>query len=71
MRLTRLALAIAFAAFLAAGLVGIVAQAFVTPIVSVPPAVDTGQLEEHVRYLSQNLYPRSYDQFKNIELAAA
>jgi Zn-dependent M28 family amino/carboxypeptidase len=71
MRLSRFALVIAFVASLIAGLVGIVTQPFVEPIVSVPPTVDPKRLEEHVRYLSKDLYPRSYDQFKNIELAAA
>ena len=38
-----------------------VAQPFVTPVSSRPPAVDPTQLETDVRVLSQRFYPRSYD----------
>jgi Zn-dependent M28 family amino/carboxypeptidase len=71
MRAHRLLIAIGFPACVLAGIVGIVTQPFVAPIVSTPPVVDPKQLEEHVRHLSKDLYPRSYDRFKNIELAAA
>ena len=35
-----------------------------------PPLVDKERLEHHVRYLSVDLYPRSYDQISNINQAA-
>jgi Zn-dependent M28 family amino/carboxypeptidase len=48
----------------------LVSQPFVTPIPSQPPHVDSARLEIHVKHLSVDLYPRSYDRFRNLELAA-
>jgi Zn-dependent M28 family amino/carboxypeptidase len=48
--------------------VGCVNQPFVKPIPSVAPQVDAAALEAHVKYLSVDLYPRSYDQLRKTEL---
>lgn len=55
---------------LAAGFVGLIVQPFVAPLTSAAPAVDPARLERHVRKLSVDFYPRSYDQFDNLEAAA-
>lgn len=55
---------------LAFAVVAVVTQPFVTSIPSQPPRVDAAQLEKHVKHLSVELYPRSFDRFRNIELAA-
>src|SRR5262245_39832907 len=47
-----------------------VTQPFVRPTPSQPPEVDAQRLEKHVRHLSVDLYPRSHDQFRNLNLAA-
>lgn len=49
--------------------VGVVVQPFVIPAASTPPAVDAGQLERHVRVLSQDLHPRNHAH-ENLEKAA-
>jgi Zn-dependent M28 family amino/carboxypeptidase len=54
----------------AAGLVGVVAQPLVGPTGSSPPPVDPARLEAHVKKLSVDLYPRSFEQFDNLEGAA-
>ena len=48
----------------------LVTQPFVTPIPSYPPHVDPVRLERDVKHLSIDLFPRSYDHFQNLELAA-
>lgn len=50
--------------------VAMVTQPFAATAPSQPPAVDPTRLEAHVRYLSETLYPRSFDQFENIARAA-
>jgi Zn-dependent M28 family amino/carboxypeptidase len=55
---------------LAVVLISLVTQPFVTPIPSQPPHADSTRLETSVKHLSVDLYPRSYDQFQNLELAA-
>ena len=50
--------------------IALVTQPFVTPILSQPPHVDSARLETYVKHLSVDLYPRSYDRFRNLELAA-
>ena len=45
-------------------------QPFVSPQASHPPAVNVDHLKQHVTYFSETVYPRSYDQEKNINLAA-
>ncbi|MCW5655645.1 M28 family peptidase [Hydrogenophaga sp.] len=50
---------------------GMLLQPFVIPIASTPPAVDARQLEQHVRYLSQDLHPRNHEHHENLERAAA
>lgn len=55
---------------LALGLLALVTQPFVSPIVSQPPAVDPARLEAHVKHLSVDLYPRSYDRFRKLDSAA-
>ncbi len=49
----------------------ILTQPFVQPLASTAPAVDPNRLEHHVRRLSRDFYPRSHDQFKNLERSAA
>ena len=49
----------------------LVAQPLVTPIASKSPPVDISRLQAHVRVLSQELYPRSYDQRTKLAAAAA
>lgn len=53
-----------------AALAFLATQPFVTPVVSHPPEVNQARLEVHVKDLSVDLYPRSFDQAKNIERAA-
>jgi len=48
----------------------VVTQPFVQPVVSQPPAVDPARLQAHVKHLSVDLYPRSHDQLRNLDLAA-
>jgi hypothetical protein len=48
--------------------IGCVNQPFVKPIPSLAPQVDAAALEAHVKYLSVDLYPRSYDQLRKTEL---
>lgn len=70
MRYPRLARALAIlGAILLAGL-ALITQPFVQPIPSQPPPVDPLRLEKHVRHLSVDLYPRSHDQFANLDRAA-
>jgi Zn-dependent M28 family amino/carboxypeptidase len=57
------------AAVIGAG-IAVVTQPFVQRIASEPPHLDPQRLQAHVRYLSIDLYPRSYDQFANTERAA-
>ncbi len=61
-----------------AGLIGFITQPFVSAIQSqsplqsqtpLPPA-DANRLQQHVKHLSVDLYPRSYDRPQNLELAA-
>lgn len=47
-----------------------VVQPWVQPRPSQPPAVDPGRLQAIVKHLSVDLYPRSYDQFETLDLAA-
>jgi Zn-dependent M28 family amino/carboxypeptidase len=54
----------------AAGVLTLVAQPFVTPVRSAPPPVDAARLEAHVKKLSVDLYPRSYEQFGHLAGAA-
>jgi len=59
----------AVACFLAAIMV-FLTQPFATPDFSQPPEVSPERLRAHVKHLSVDLYPRSFDQFRNIGLAA-
>jgi len=52
------------------GVVALVVQPFVAPVASTPPQVDAGRLQAHVKKLSVDLYPRSFEQFDNLEGAA-
>lgn len=47
-----------------------ITQPMVKVQVTEPPAVSAKRLETHVRYLSETLYPRSFDHEKNINAAA-
>jgi Zn-dependent M28 family amino/carboxypeptidase len=53
-----------------ASAVAAVTQPFVTPVPSTPPRVDPARLEAHVKFLSVDCYPRSFDQPRKIEMAA-
>ncbi len=55
---------------LSAGALALVVQPFVSPLPSVPPAVDPARLEMHVRKLAVDLHPRSYDQLTHLAGAA-
>lgn len=55
---------------LAAGAVVLVVQPLVAPLPSTPPAVDPARLQQHVRKLSVELYPRSFDQPGHLNQAA-
>lgn len=50
--------------------IALVTQPFVRVVASDPPQVDPKRLEAHVKHFSVNLYPRSYDQARNLDLAA-
>lgn len=54
----------------AAGVVAVVVQPWVAPAPSAPPPVDAARLEAHVKKLSVDLYPRSFEQFERLEGAA-
>jgi hypothetical protein len=49
----------------------VVTQPLVRPTPSKPPPVDTAKLRAHVRMLSEELYPRSFDHRKTLEAAAS
>lgn len=57
-------------ALIVAGTCAVVTQPFVQPVASSAPPVDAGRLEAHVRHLSVDLYPRSFEQVRNTERAA-
>jgi Zn-dependent M28 family amino/carboxypeptidase len=48
----------------------LIAQPFVTPLRSKSPAVDIPRLQAHVHALSEEIYPRSYDQRAKLAAAA-
>jgi Zn-dependent M28 family amino/carboxypeptidase len=52
-----------------AGWVAVVVQPFVAPVASEAPPADPARLEAHVKYLSEDLFPRSADRFENTERA--
>lgn len=54
---------------LAAGIFA-VTQPWVKPQLSRPPHVDPKRLEAHVKYLSVDLYPRSFEQIQHLATAA-
>lgn len=70
MRLGTLFIAIVLIAALFVAAVILVIQPKVTPVPSEPPEVSPTRLEAHVKHLSVDLYPRSYDRMRNIERAA-
>jgi Zn-dependent M28 family amino/carboxypeptidase len=53
-----------------AGIVWVTVQPWVSAIPSAPPVVDAARLEAHVKKLSEDFYPRSFDQAKNLDAAA-
>ena len=53
-----------------AGAVAVMVQPLVTPIPSTPPQADAARLEAHVKKLSVDLYPRSFEQFDHLDGAA-
>lgn len=66
----RLLILVTVFATTSAAALAIVTQPLTTPVSSTPVAVDVARLKEHVKHLSVDLYPRSFEQFRNIELAA-
>jgi len=50
--------------------IALVTQPLVAPIRSTPPQVDEARLQEHVKRLSIDFYPRSHDKFDNLDRAA-
>jgi len=69
---TRSAMLLATAAIwlLAGAGVTLVVQPLVAPLPSAPPPVDPARLAQHVRKLSVDLYPRSFDQIAHLNQAA-
>jgi len=63
------ALAVIVAGLLA--LFALASQPLVTAVPSAPPSVDPARLEAHVRKLSIDFYPRSFDHPANLERTAA
>lgn len=55
----------------AATMLALVVQPGVAPVASQPPAVDVTALASHVRHLSVDLHPRSFDQPDKLEAAMA
>lgn len=53
------------------GLTALVCQPWVTPVPSTPPAVDPARLEAHVKKLSIDFYPRSFEHRAKLERTAA
>jgi Zn-dependent M28 family amino/carboxypeptidase len=51
-------------------LVALMVQPFVAPVASAPPLADAVRLQAHVKHLSVDLYPRSFDQFDKLDAAA-
>lgn len=47
-----------------------VTQPFILPITSEPPPVEVAQLEKYVRKLSEEFYPRNFDQPEKLEATA-
>jgi len=65
---------LAFWAAIVAGilmLAALVGQPLVAPVPSTPPAVDPARLEAHVKKLSVDLYPRSFEHRAKLESTAA
>lgn len=52
-------------------LIALVGQPMVTPVPSTPPSVDPARREAHVKKLSVELYPRSFEHPAKLERAAA
>jgi Zn-dependent M28 family amino/carboxypeptidase len=52
-----------------AGWIAAVIQPFVSPVVSQAPPADAARLQAHVKYLSEDLFPRSADRIDNTERA--
>lgn len=70
MKIRMLIVPVVLVALLTVAPISLVTQPLVTPIPSRPPQVDPARLEAHVRHLSVDLYPRSFDRFQNLELSA-
>ncbi len=61
--------ALAIAVVLTVSGCAVVTQPFVMPITSTVPAVDPARLQAHVKYLSVDAYPRSYEQRDKTDMA--
>ena len=51
-------------------LLAFITQPLVSPVPSQSPRADSARLKADVKFLSVDLYPRSFERFRNIELAA-
>jgi Zn-dependent M28 family amino/carboxypeptidase len=51
-------------------IIGLVTQPLVPELMSRPPQVNPARLEAHVKHLSVDLYPRSFERLRNTALAA-
>ena len=67
----RLMIVVFLLAVLLLAIYWLVTQPLVTPLRSKSPPVDVSRLQSHVRVLSEELYPRSYDQPAKLAAAAA
>jgi Zn-dependent M28 family amino/carboxypeptidase len=70
MRIKMVFMAASMVAALIAATITLAVQPFVTPLPFTPPQVDSARLQAHVKRLSVDFYPRSFEQSGNIERAA-
>lgn len=70
MRIRNVFLATGLIAVLTAMIIAVITQPFVVTVASTPPGVDPERLKAHVKHLSVDLYPRSFDRFQNLEMTA-
>lgn len=70
MRIRKIVLAFSLLLGILAVCIAVITQPFVQHTSSQILPVDPKRLESHVKHLSVDLYPRSYDRTRNIELAA-
>ncbi len=69
MHLKKFSIAVTTIVLFAIVVISFVTQPLVTPIVSPPAEVDIAKLQNHVKYLSTSVHPRSSSNFSNLERA--